>query len=69
MEAIKSGGLVLQYRGFFVPFDQFSLKEMSNQREKITIRNIIGGNRNGGKREKKKGKIEKNKVGCTKELT
>ena len=30
------------------------LKEMSNQREKITIRNIIGGNRNGGKREKKK---------------
>ena len=44
------------------------LKEMSNQREKINIRNIIGGNRYGGKREKK-GKIEKNKkVGCMKEL-
>ena len=25
LEAIKSGGLVLQYWGIFVPFDQFSL--------------------------------------------
>ena len=35
------------------------LKEMSNQREKITIRNTIGGNRYGGKREKKKVKLKK----------